>query len=104
MSTGQGRQGSFYRFDADQFAKAGGKAKYLIGAAGRIGKEVQTIPGCLPETPEMFGFARPDNCETAVLVGKLLRVSGQVSDLLTAEDSAEMSDKDKNRRLCLPKL
>jgi hypothetical protein len=52
----------------------------------------------------MLCCARSDNHKTTVLIDKLLLVFAQVSYLLTAQDSAEMSDEDKNRRLCLPEL
>jgi len=61
------------------------------------------IPGYFTKFREVPGITRPYYNQIGISAFKPMGILGKVSDLLTAEDSAEMSYKYKNGRSFTPK-
>ena len=73
-------------------APAIGEARRAEGLKRRVSKERARVARDFTETLQVLGPSRPDDDQRgAPLVYRGLR-GGQVSDLLTAEDSAEVAD------------
>ena len=78
------------------------QTKKAEGLSFWVGKQGAGISGDRAECRQLLGLAIADNHQPAALFGKGRLLLCQFSNLLTAEHSAEMADKDENGRLVLP--
>ena len=78
------------------------ETKKTEGLSLWIGKQGAGISGKRAEFRQLLGLAIADNHQPDAFFGKGRFLLCQFSNLLTAEHSAEMADKDDNGRLILP--
>jgi hypothetical protein len=74
------------------FAPAIGEARRAEGLQRRVSKERARVARDVTETLQVLGPARPDDDERGAPPDYRGLGGGQISDLLTAEDSAEVAD------------
>lgn len=98
----QRRQGPGCRLQRHGFSEAVVKTEQFEGCPGGIGYQHAAVSGRLSERCEVFHLSVADNHQHRIAIGKPFLGAGQFSDLLTAEQSAEMSHKNQYGSLLLP--
>ena len=67
-----------------------------------VNEQRKSNAGFFPKKPRIVPIAQPDCCQFCTLVLECGFVFAQLRDVLTAEDSAVVTEKDDHRRLLFP--
>lgn len=102
MACTQGGKALLQRAQPEQSTQAPFEPQHRKGFARTVGQQGSLIAGGLPDLLQMFSQTGTDHYQVKTSLFELLDSPCQFSNLLTAEKSAEMTDKDQNRRLFPP--
>lgn len=100
----QGGKTLDYRFHSEEAADATGKTEQFIGFTRRVGEKNAGVSGNLFKFSDICKGSGTYDSEFTIFPGKGILVSGQFSNLLTAEDSTEMSYKNKGGSAVIPEF